>query len=751
MAAADSSHPQPSNPRVPRLGLAGPHGEAAIRVSAAPLPAMARQGAMVPSTASGPDTLTLLKALKRRWAVALLLGIMAAAAAGAAAWFLMSPRFTVTAQLLVSAEKPKIVPRGPQERDTSPAIVRTQVASIKRRDVLNAALKREEVKPLRIVRDQPDPILWLIDELVVKYPEGSEIIDVSMIGDEPEQLMPLIDGVTRAYLMVTVDAEKEQRLLELRSLEDAHNKAQDKLRTLRDTLEKRTKDTGTSHAAIAMRMHESLMTAQSETIRERKRIEGEISRLQKLQETLEARLKAVEELPIPEAELADLMETDANVKELSNARMKYQTMIDRWSDHVSDQDPYLASWRQGLKNADKSLEERRTEVRNRIVERARKRARAEVEVLLVQIKESLPTLIEQEKAAAEEHERLEKKAREIGNTSTEMETLRAQIDQDEKLVARLGEQLGIRRVELDVAPRVTLFQPAAVQKKDIKRQLLATIAAPIAALMGVCFCVSWWEYRARRIYSAEEVVQALGLQLVGAVPPLPQLASSGLANLEQPLEHQLIESVDAIRTILLREASVSETRVVMVTSAVSGEGKTTLAGQLAVSLARAGRKTLLLDCDLRRPAAHQLFEQTLQPGLSEVLLKEIDWAEAVRPTTSMENLSILPAGQWDREVLKQLAQDGFSDLLRDLRRDYDFVVIDSSPVLAATDSLVIGQHADAVLLSLLCDVSQVPPVNSAARRLTALGIRVLGAVMNGVSPEVAYSKGYQGTRPAAAA
>src|SRR5262249_56521264 len=105
----------------------------------------------------------------------------------------------------------------------------------------------------------------------------------------------------------------------------------------------------------------------------------------------------------------------------------------------------------------------------------------------------------------------------------------------------------------------------------------------------------------------------------------------------------LLESIDGIRTMLLRDASVEATRVVMVTSAVAGEGKTTLASNLATSLARAGRKTLLVDCDLRCPAAHQLFEQTLQPGLSEGLLHEVHLAEAIRPTTPAQGLWLLPA------------------------------------------------------------------------------------------------------------
>src|SRR5262249_50848002 len=155
----------------------------------------------------------------------------------------------------------------------------------------------------------------------------------------------------------------------------------------------------------------------------------------------------------------------------------------------------------------------------------------------------------------------------------------------------------------------------------------------------------------------------------------------------------------------------------------SGEGKTTLSSSLALSLARAGRRTLLVDCDLRRPAAHQLFEQTLQPGFSEVLLGEVELPDAVRPTTSDENLWLLPAGQWDREVLQELAKEHPEGIFERLRNEFDFIVVDSHPVLPATDSLLIGQHVDAVIVSVMRQVSQAPRVYETCQRLATLGIR----------------------------
>jgi len=242
------------------------------------------------------------------------------------------------------------------------------------------------------------------------------------------------------------------------------------------------------------------------------------------------------------------------------------------------------------------------------------------------------------------------------------------------------------------------------------------------------------------VRSAGEISRGLGIRVVGAVPRMPHLerhlvGPTGESELEGT---PVMESIDAIRTRLLHEADVRSTRVVMVTSATGGEGKTTLAAALASSLARAGRKTLLLDGDLRRPTVHELFEVAQQPGFSEVLLGEIEVAEAA-VESMQENLSILPAGQWDREVLLALSRDGLEGVFEKLAEEFDFIVVDSHPVLSATDALLLGRQADAVVLSVLREVSQMPRVYSAHQQLTGLGIRVLGAVVSATDPEEVFA------------
>jgi capsular exopolysaccharide synthesis family protein len=170
----------------------------------------------------------------------------------------------------------------------------------------------------------------------------------------------------------------------------------------------------------------------------------------------------------------------------------------------------------------------------------------------------------------------------------------------------------------------------------------------------------------------------------------------------------------------------------MVTSARPGEGKTSLSVQLAASLARAGRKTLFVDGDLRNPTANQVFNLPLGPGLSELLRGDADLASVIHPT-SVRGLWMLPAGRWNAHATEALSREALRPILEQLKNEFDFVVVDSSPLLAVVDALLVGQQVDAILFSILHEVSHGPSVYAAYQRLETLGARILGAVVNGVA------------------
>ena len=235
--------------------------------------------------------------------------------------------------------------------------------------------------------------------------------------------------------------------------------------------------------------------------------------------------------------------------------------------------------------------------------------------------------------------------------------------------------------------------------------------------------------------SADEVVEGLSIPLIGGLPILPKPSRRRLSRQWKPdsyWQNLLIESIDAVRTTLLHTSHLDDPpRVVLITSALSGEGKTSLSCHLATSLARGGRKTLLMDGDLRRPTINHLFDLPSAPGLSEVLRGEAILEESIQQATPVPNLMVLPAGLCDEQAIQGLALGGIESMFTRLKEQFDFVIVDSSPILLVADGLLIARHADAVLLSILREVSQIPKIYAAYQRLASIGVRVLGAVVIG--------------------
>lgn len=753
MAMPNPGMPEPIRPGVDAVPIPV-RGPLAGR-GALPVPATWRAAApaLPPALATGFDLMALLKALRRRWLVAFTLGLLAAGGALAGVYFFLPPRNTAFAQIYISSTNPRILLPTSGDGGRSDFVVyqNTQASRIKSRFVLNAALKRDEVRTLEIVQKQPDPVLWLEEELKVEFKEGSEVMTISMIGADAPALVAIVKAVTEEYLREVREEEPRRKSQLLAELEDILAKANLKLTQKKDHFYKLAEGLGSSDPTAVVQRQVGTQSTLGENRSQYAKIRGEMMRAEARLKQLQSQEKLHTQPDVPDEIVNEAVNTDTLVKEMLLRRAKVQNVVDHYKKTATDpNEPTAVRARESLAAIDKELKEHMDAVRKQVVKRILQKAASDYKITLASVQSEFSFLAEQEKILREEVEKLGTEARKIGNSSTELEMLRAEIAGESKTAEKVRDETEQLKVELRAPPRVRPYQDAGLQKQDIKRLLMAMVVAPGGALALVCFGVGWLEYRGRRIQSAEEVMSGLCMPVIGSVPTLAPAANRRLlGDAEQGIaEHGLLESIDGIRTLLLRQANVEATRVVLVTSAVSGEGKTTLASHLATSLARAGRKTLLIDSDLRRPAAHQLFELPLQPGLSEVLLGEVHLAEATR-STAVDGLWMIPAGQWDREVMHALARDGMDEIFEKLKSEYDFIVVDSHPVLPANDSLLIAQHVDAVLLAVLRDVSQAPRIYAACQKLATLGIRVLGAVVNGTKHEDCYA-GYhyvpQGTK-----
>jgi capsular exopolysaccharide synthesis family protein len=324
-----------------------------------------------------------------------------------------------------------------------------------------------------------------------------------------------------------------------------------------------------------------------------------------------------------------------------------------------------------------------------------------------------------------EFDAVSKEVTELGKANADMEARQGEIEQLQQVTDQIGLQLETTSIDLAMPNRVQIIEEAGVPVSGDKN--LRTMLTAMAGLVGLVLGgggIVLLEYLRDRLNATDEIQQRVGVRLLGTLPRISRSRQRGAEGL-------VIESVDGIRTVIAQSGREAP-RVILVTSAVEHEGKTTVASQLAASLARSDRRTLILDGDLRHPNVHLALELELGPGLPELLRGEIGNDEAVKPT-SIDGLFAVTGGACDYAAVTALSRPELARVIKGFRDSFDHVVIDAGPVLAFADSLLLGQQCDVAILATMRDVSSLPAVNAAVDRLREVGVRVLGAVVNGVA------------------
>ncbi|PWT82914.1 MAG: hypothetical protein C5B57_07900 [Blastocatellia bacterium] len=232
-----------------------------------------------------------------------------------------------------------------------------------------------------------------------------------------------------------------------------------------------------------------------------------------------------------------------------------------------------------------------------------------------------------------------------------------------------------------------------------------------------------------RVTSVEDVKRHLRIPVLGLMPQVPS-KNGRVPLLVQGAPARLTELFQAARTNLIMAPELARPHILLVTSSEPGEGKTVTAANLAASLAGLHQRVLLIDADLRKPGLHQLFGEEQQPGLADVLAGKTTSRDFRQ--TKISRLWLLPAGTASRHPADLLGSERFSRLIDYLQKQFDWIVIDSSPVLAVTDPCVIARVASGALLVVRSGRTSRDVASAAVERLDAVGANVVGAMLNGV-------------------
>jgi capsular exopolysaccharide synthesis family protein len=291
--------------------------------------------------------------------------------------------------------------------------------------------------------------------------------------------------------------------------------------------------------------------------------------------------------------------------------------------------------------------------------------------------------------------------------------------------------VNIPRKDLAVLPKV------ASNNKRVK--FLALLF--LGSLGGVIGLFLLLEVLAERVADPDSLSSRVQSE-VFSLPPLPTVRSQRKLN-HHGVDDQLdrfIQRLDHLRFAVCGNHQNTELgRCVLITSAIGGEGKTTLAAQLAARCGNAGISTVLIDADLRRASLCPLLDVPEGLGLSDLLEDDatVKLEEVLVPVQNGA-FFLLTAGSPVQDASRVLQSRHLPELIAQLRQSYDMIIIDSPPVLPVPDSLVLGRWSDGALLAARFEVSRSPQVERARRQLDNAGVPVLGTVINGMRSSDSY-------------
>lgn len=268
------------------------------------------------------------------------------------------------------------------------------------------------------------------------------------------------------------------------------------------------------------------------------------------------------------------------------------------------------------------------------------------------------------------------------------------------------------------------------------------LAVGLMLALGLAFLL---DYLDNRVRGREDLDRASGdVPVVGMIPAQAEWKDADAAlviSVEKP-ESGSAEAYRTLRTSIQFFSLDRSLHTVQVTSPMTSEGKTTTVVNLAVALARAGQRVIVIDCDLRRPRVHTFLGLDPDPGFTSVLLGEMPLEKALRPIPEVEELRVLTAGPIPPNPSELLSGRRVIELFEALKADSDFVLIDSPPVLPVSDATVIATRVDATLVVVRDNTTLRKHLSRSLELLHQLDAIVIGTVLNGVAEaEVGY--GYQ--------
>ena len=643
------------------------------------------------------------RAIRRYWWQALLFWVVGSAALGALALGRGGPAFVASTEIETGDRGLSI--EAEARRITDPDVVASALDS------------RPELRNIPRLARVDDPKLAIREALVVTPDSRSGRVRVSMAGDSPESAASVVDAVVDAYLLADREAVDREAEARLRRLDETRERRADEVRRGREAVTRLVERVGSVDVGRARDRDSAAAEAYGLLTRELLKSDLEL---------IEARatLDRLRDGPAtatsgePDAEVVAAFYADPKVADL-------QSRLERARD--GQPGPDRAASKAQVESLRLRIDELWAEMKPGLVSATRQLAGREARTHAAEARvRDLEGRMKELDARLEE---FNARTRATGLDELALEFARQDLGRAESVLDALTRaepeaRTPGARPRREGPARASIAPEAAFRRK-------AMMGAPVLMFLAVVGLFTLIEARAGRVSDPEDLPGRLRLDVLGVVPTLPGSREGRRAHREID---RFAQSLDHLRVAIGsgEDHRGRPLKSVVVTSARKGEGKTTLAAQLAERSVNAGLLTLLIDADFRNPALSRTLDLAGRRGLADVLAGESAAEEVITVVGGAGGFHFLPAGS-PRVAPARLLEDArLGRLLARARESFDLVIIDAPPVLPVPDALTLGRWADAALLVVRFDQSRYPMLERARQKLGAVGVPILGAAVVGV-------------------
>jgi len=337
----------------------------------------------------------------------------------------------------------------------------------------------------------------------------------------------------------------------------------------------------------------------------------------------------------------------------------------------------------------------------------------------------------------------------VGQKSIQYNILKREVDTNRSLYDGVLQRMKEAQVSAGLkASNIRVVDPSEVAKTPAKPRVLLNLALGFILGMGLGVGLAFFqEYLDNTLKTPDEVESLLRLPSLGVLPSFhlngsEKSADRKLATLEADgngagslaiqKSPASLEAFRSLRTSILLSANPVP-KLLLVTSALPGEGKTTTTVNLGATLASLGSKVVIVDCDMRRPACHRATGVKNSPGFVQCLTGRVDLADAILPVTDVTNLYVIPCGPIPPNPAEILSSPLTAEILRKLCTEFEYVLVDSPPLLSVADSRILATITDAVVLVTRAYDTPYEIVRRARSLLYGAGARILGVALNDVN------------------